>query len=160
MEKKEVKEIEKTTEDLKSELEKLRNSELTKALEEIQIIVINPNDGYITLNGIFNFNIGDQINILPLPGQNTEYLIGDYTIINIDTDLLNSYTNIYINFNLDNSIIYDINTTPVETKMRIVSKFRNVNWMSGIWTNGIFETGKWNGGMWYNGIFGESAKWG
>jgi len=39
MEKKEVKELEKTkmtTEDLKSELEKLRNSELKKALEEIQ----------------------------------------------------------------------------------------------------------------------------
>lgn len=40
----------------------------------------------------------------------------------------------------------------IETGLRIVSDFKNVEWSSGIWTNGIFEKGNFKGGIWYNGI--------
>ena len=79
-------------------------------------------------------------------------------------DLDNKTTKIY--FDSDSTSVpnyddddYSNNRGGVETKMRIVSRFRNTDWRSGIWTNGIFESGYWQGGIWYNGTFGEKAKW-
>ena len=91
-----------------------------------------------------------------------------YKIIYAESpDLDNKTTKIY--FDSDTEIDYDDdnystslqigNRNGVETKMRIVSRFRNTDWRSGIWTNGIFETGYWQGGIWYDGTFGEKAKW-
>ena len=65
---------------------------------------------------------------------------------------------VYIN--LDSPYYYKpqgIYAIDVETNLRVVSRFKNATWESGIWTNGIFETGLWKGGIWYNGIFGEKA---
>lgn len=47
---------------------------------------------------------------------------------------------------------------PINTGLKIVSKFNNAIWKSGVWYNGIFEDGNFNGGLWYNGIF--SGNWG
>ncbi len=49
-------------------------------------------------------------------------------------------------------------TTAFDTGLRVVSRFRNSNWKSGIWTNGFFEDGVFEAGIWYNGIF--SGTWG
>lgn len=144
--------------------------------EEIQIIKVKSmgsTNSYLTLNGIFRFNIGDEINIVSKEPQlsSSNSLIyyhqffnrERYKVLYADNpDLDNKTTRIYF----DSDILYDYddddysnNRGGVETKMRIVSRFRNTDWRSGIWTNGIFESGYWQGGIWYNGTFGEKAKW-
>ena len=45
-----------------------------------------------------------------------------------------------------------------DTGLRAVALFENVDWQSGIWTNGIFENGNFRSGLWYNGIF--DGDWG
>ena len=47
---------------------------------------------------------------------------------------------------------------PINTGLKVVSKFNNAIWKSGVWYNGISEDGNFNGGLWYNGIF--SGNWG
>ena len=54
---------------------------------------------------------------------------------------------------IDNPIINGF-----DTGLRIVSKFVNTNWKTGIWTNGIFESGLFETGIWYDGIF--KGTWG
>jgi len=142
--------------------------------EEIQIIQVGlnttvPNNSYLKLNGIFRFNIGDEINIVSKENQYSSIGLPysryfnrvRYKVIYAeDPDLDNKTTKIY--FDSDSQFDYDdsqFNNIEVETKMRIVSRFRNTDWRSGIWTNGIFETGYWQGGIWYDGTFGEKAKW-
>jgi hypothetical protein len=138
-------------------------------LEDIQIInVINDTvngDSYIKLNGVFRFKIGDEISIssnnpstLSTNGRPyIDYITADrYKVIHADVDTNNKTTNVYINLD---SPYYHVSPIDVETKLRVISRFKNATWESGIWTNGIFETGLWKGGIWYNGIFGEKAKW-
>ena len=144
--------------------------------EEIQIIKVKSmgsTNSYLTLNGIFRFNIGDEINIVSNGDQisSNGYLYSSYfnrvryKVIYAELpDLDNKTTKIY--FDSDSTSVpnyddddYSNNRGGVETKMRIVSRFRNTDWRSGIWTNGIFESGYWQGGIWYNGTFGEKAKW-
>ena len=143
--------------------------------EEIQIIKIkvSQDNSYLTLNGIFRFNIGDEITIVPKELQispsgayySSYFSRERYKILyaeNPDTD--NKTTIIYFDSGISDSTYYDDdnysqNLDGVETNMRVISRFRNVDWRSGIWTNGIFETGYWQGGIWYDGTFGEKAKW-
>ena len=138
-------------------------------LEDIQVInLVNDTvngDSYIKLNGVFRFNIGDEISILSNKPSTLstngrpyiDYITADrYKVIHADVDMNNKTTNVYINLD---SPYYHISPIDVETNMRVVSRFKNSTWESGIWTNGIFETGLWKGGIWYNGIFGEKAKW-
>jgi len=128
-------------------------------LEDIQIIGISYNssvvvDSYITLNGEFSFNIGDEINILNTFGV-TNSIEGRYKVIDFETDTINKKTKLYINIPSG----YNTTTDDNETGLRVVSRFRSADWKSGIWTNGIFETGLWEGGIWYNGLFKDGANW-
>ena len=140
-------------------------------LEEIQIVnvgTIYPGtiNNTIVINGIFKFNIGDEIWIIdddtntrlsPL-GSNINPMV--YRINKVLEDTTNKLTTLYLN--------YDFSTlgisgqlpllTPTETGLRVVSHFRDSNWQSGIWTNGIFDGGQFDSGIWYNGIFNGS--WG
>ena len=143
--------------------------------EEIQIIQVKidstTSNSYLTLNGVFRFNIGDEITIISKEPQlsSSGVLYSDYfnreryKVLYVEApDLDNKTTKIY--FDSDSLYYYDDdayinNRNGVETKMRIVSRFRNTDWRSGIWTNGVFETGYWQGGIWYDGTFGEKAKW-
>ena len=127
-------------------------------LEDIQVIGITYNsdeDRYITLNGKFNFNIGDEINILNTFGL-TNSIEGQYKVIKpSEVDSFNNKTRCDININFG----YNTTDNDSETGLRVVSRFRSTNWKSGIWTNGIYETGLWEGGIWYNGIFKDGANW-
>lgn len=126
-------------------------------LEDIQIIGININtsDSYVTLNGEFEFNIGDLIYIVSNDKatytqfgtieQPKSYKVIFSEIIN------NKKTKLYID--IPNSTTINT-TTYYETGLRVVSKFKNTNWKSGIWTNGLYESGLWEGGLWYDGVFG------
>ncbi len=49
-------------------------------------------------------------------------------------------------------------TNGFDTGLRVVSKFTNANWKTGIWTNGIYESGLYEDGIWYDGIF--KGTWG
>ena len=142
-------------------------------LEDIQVInLVNDTvngDSYIKLNGVFRFNIGDEISILSNKPSTLstngrpyiDYITADrYKVLHADVDMINKETTVYIN--LDSPYYYKpqgVYAVDVETNLRVVSRFKNATWESGIWTNGIFETGLWKGGIWYNGIFGEKAKW-
>ena len=127
-------------------------------LEDIQVIGITYNsdeDRYITLNGKFDFNIGDEINILNTFGLSNS-IEGQYKVIKpSEVDSFNNKTRCDININFG----YNTTDNDSETGLRVVSRFRSTNWKSGIWTNGIYETGLWEGGIWYNGIFKDGANW-
>ena len=128
-------------------------------LEDIQVIGITgsttTSENYFTLNGIFKFNIGDEVSLIDNEAGGTYSGIygsnsnpGIYTVLYTEEDTLNKWTKLYVN----KTIV--VNAVPaLDTKLRLVSRFRQCNWKTGIWTNGIFEKGLWEGGIWYNGIF-------
>jgi hypothetical protein len=128
-------------------------------LEDIQVIGLTgsttTSENYFTLNGIFKFNIGDEITIIDNQVGGiyaNAYGSNDspdaYKVLYTIEDTVNKWTDVYV----DRTIIYSI-TPPVDVKLRVVSRFRESNWKTGIWTNGIFEKGLWEGGIWYNGVF-------
>lgn len=128
-------------------------------LEDIQVIGIDEIENSLILNGIFKFNIGDEIVVIDNDsGSPFSTLLGSdsnpgrYKILSYLEDTINEYTTVYIDLNIDLTGLPLI-TTPVNTGLRVVSLFRNCNWKSGIWTNGIYQSGNWEGGIWYNGIF-------
>jgi hypothetical protein len=127
-------------------------------LEDIQIIGMNSTGNYFVLNGIFKFNIGDEITIIDNQIGGTYSSYGSnispvrYKVLYTVEDSVNKWTNVYV----DNNISDDV-SAPVDTQIRVVSRFRSANWKSGIWTNGIYESGHFEGGIWYNGIF--SGTW-
>jgi len=131
-------------------------------LDEIQIISIRPDmnsttDTMITLNGVFNYNVGDEI-IINVPDSSVTNLpsYDRYRILYVDKDTINKVTNLTIDTSSYSNL--QINN-PNDLSLRIISIFNSVDWHSGIWTNGIFNSGSWNGGIWYNGLFTEKAKW-
>ena len=131
-------------------------------LEDIQMIGYG-NDGigayYITLNGIFKFRTGDRFTIIdnnsnsPISlvfGRNTSPKT--FIVLNREEDTVNKWTKIFV------ATAFTISQTPPEDlNLRVVSRFSNCNWKSGIWTNGIYKKGLWEGGIWYNGVF--EATW-
>ncbi len=131
-------------------------------LEDIQVIGFGSDgvgENFFALNGIFKFNLGDEINIIDNQigntysndfGSNSEP--GRYTILYTVEDNINNWTKVYVN----RTITYDVNA-PVDLGLRLVSRFRFCNWKSGIWTNGLFDSGLWEGGIWYNGVFGDAT---
>lgn len=132
-------------------------------LEDIQVIGITgsttTSQNYFTLNGIFKFNIGDEVTLIDNESGGTYSGIygsnsnpGIYTVLYTEEDILNKWTKLYVNKTITTNVI-----PAVDTKLRLVSRFRQCNWKTGIWTNGIFEKGLWEGGIWYNGIF--EATW-
>jgi len=143
-------------------------------LEEIQVIGVDSitppetSNNAIQLNGIFRFNVGDQIWIID-DDRNTVYSPigsndspGSYRINRVVLDQSSDTTKIYLNYNLStlgvDPTYAGMTVSDVETGLRVVSYFRDSVWESGIWTNGIFETGDFRSGIWYNGIFG--GNWG
>ena len=127
-------------------------------LEDIQVVGVDTVNNTFTLNGIFKFNIGDDIYIIDNQIGGTYSIYGSnsapgrYKVLFTEEDNINETTTIYVNYNLSGTSI-----NLVETNLRVVSKFTNLNWKSGIWTNGLFDTGLWEGGIWYNGVF--EATW-
>lgn len=139
-------------------------------LEDIEVIGMG-SDGvgknYFTLNGIFKFNTKDEITIInnqfespySVYGSNKNkksYIVLDTVEYSQTISSKYKYTKVYV--------ASEINTTvgaPLlpgfDTTLKVVSRFRNCNWKSGIWTNGIYEKGLWEGGIWYNGVF--EATW-
>jgi len=137
-------------------------------LMDIEIIGINLQTNIITLNGLFMFNIGDYVNMLA-NGTTTPYLqlgnysnYGRYRVALIEYDYNNNWTFLTLNYDLSSLGVtgYYAGTASynIDTGMRLVSKFNNIDWSSGIWYNGIFESGNFYGGMWYNGVF--NGNWG
>ena len=143
-------------------------------LEEIQVIGVDPilpattSSNSITLNGIFKFNIGDEIWLIdddrngafsPLGSNN---IPRKYRINEIEEFESIKQTKVYLNYDLSslnvNSTIATQSYINVETGERVVSYFKDSTWNSGIWTNGIFVGGQFNSGIWYNGVF--EGTWG
>jgi len=124
-------------------------------LEEIEVIEIDSVNNTITLNGEFYFNIGDTIYIIDNQIGNANSSLGSdsnpgsYQILYSSQDATNKKTIVYIDYN----IVGLTQSSPVDTGLRVVSKFSNLNWKGGIWTNGIYDSGLWEGGIWYNGVF-------
>jgi hypothetical protein len=128
-------------------------------VKDIQVIGFRKepvNNNIIVLNGNFIPNIGQKVSIIGSRVVSDWELIGsnenpkEYTILNYK--ILGKYTEIYVD-----SLPIDTAVSETETGLRLVSKFRNCNWKSGVWTNGIYENGLWEGGIWFDGVF--SANW-
>lgn len=134
-------------------------------LEDIGVVGIDTTYNILQVNGIFKFNIGDEFTIIDnnigsefsVYGNNDNPTI--YKVLNKTEDPVTNFTTLYIDKDLSilgNYLISD--TSGYDLNLRVVSRFKNTTWESGIWTNGIFEQGNWNGGIWYNGVF--DAIWG
>lgn len=127
-------------------------------LEDIQVVGVDTTNDTFTLNGIFKFNIGDDIYMIDNQIGGTYSTFGSngnpgrYKVLFTEEDSINKTTTISVNYQLSG-----ISVNLVETNLRVVSRFTNLNWKSGIWTNGLFDSGLWEGGIWYNGVF--SATW-
>jgi len=143
-------------------------------LEDIQLIGINSAtsslygntfSNYITLNGIFKFNVGDEFWIIDNEVNNSYSPLGsndsprrckalfvleegENTHIVIDVKLsYESFTPFPLGINISNT----------NTGLRVVSKWTNAIFDSGIWTNGILDNSHFNGGIWYNGVVENSS---
>jgi hypothetical protein len=101
----------------------------------------------------------------PIPqGSNSDY--GNF-YANVDiisssnpqkTNLLNEWEIQFVASNEVGSQVGRTISDGFDTGLRAVARFENVDWQSGIWTNGIFENGNFRSGLWYNGIF--DGDWG
>jgi hypothetical protein len=126
-------------------------------LEDIEVIEIDTVKNTITLNGVFYFNIGDNIYIIDNLLNNANSPLGSndnpgsYLVLYATQDNTNKRTTVYVNYNLG-TLVSSV-TSPVDTGLRVVSKFNSLNWKAGIWTNGIYDSGLWESGVWYNGVF-------
>jgi len=139
-------------------------------LEDIEVIGFG-SDGvgknYFTLNGIFKFNTKDEFTIINNQFETQYSVYGSnkspksYIVLDIEEfsqTFTNNYryTKVYVASNITSDVGAPL-LPGFDTTLKVVSKFRNCNWKSGIWTNGIFENGLWEGGIWYNGVF--EATW-
>lgn len=155
-------------------------------LEEIQVVGIKvpaqystsstAADNFFVLNGIFNFEPGSKIwviddnwgNTYSVFGSNTNpksYTVEDISIIDnaSGTDytkiIVPEIANSWYSFTQSSMLVGGSTTASnIDTRLRIVSKFKKVDWNNGVWKNGIFESGNFRGGMWYNGVF--NGTWG
>ncbi len=124
-------------------------------LDDIQVIGVDTTNNTFTMNGIFKYNIGDDLHIIDnqiggtysVYGSNT--IPGRYSVLYTVEDSVNKWTTVYVATDLSSASA----SAPLNTDIRVVSSFRGSNWKSGIWTNGLFENGLWEGGIWYNGVF-------
>ena len=148
-------------------------------LEEIQVIGIDSllpaqtSKNKIYINGIFKFNVGDEIWIIDNERNKYFSALGSdekpmkYRINQIIEDVETDSTGLFLNYNLSTlgvvepyaSKTYSVAENPdLDLGLRVVSKFTDVTWKSGLWTNGIFSNGQYDSGIWYNGIF--DGTWG
>jgi uncharacterized protein (TIGR02145 family) len=135
-------------------------------LEDIEIIGFgndSPGAYYLTLNGIFKFNTGDQFTVIDNQlGLSYSLTFGSnahrktYTVLDTSELVEKSFTKVYVATSFTAQAGYPT-AVPFDTTLKVISRFRNCNWKTGIWTNGIYEKGLWEGGIWYNGIF--EATW-
>jgi hypothetical protein len=126
----------------------------------------------ITLNGIYYFNILDEIWIINEFETMYDYFgskdfpkkyyvmsvdqIDDKTIILLDRDLKKEVEIVQDSVGVD--ITGATSVSNIDTGLRVTAHFAESNWKRGVWTNGIFESGFFEGGIWYGGRF--SANWG
>ena len=132
-------------------------------IEEIQItgISITQDETKITLNGIFKFNINDDVWIVsdgnPTPYDYMGSIDNPQTYKVLFKEEVGEETILLLNKDMY-SIVGATSISGIETGLRLTTIFRNSNWKSGVWTNGIFESGYFEGGIWYGGVF--TANWG
>jgi hypothetical protein len=153
-------------------------------LEEIQVVGVdkiqdtNPNfisNNRIYLNGSYLFNPGDEIWIIDDDRGMTFSVLGSNQIprsyrinkISEHETTIGKFTGLYLNYNLNSLNVpgsADLNEyTPENGKIgelgvRVVSRFKDSTWKTGIWTNGIMQGGFFETGIWYNGIM--DGNWG
>ena len=116
------------------------------------------------MEGVWRFNIGDQFYVVDDQLGGTYSVFGTtenptrYRVIYASIDEESNITKVTVDVDLSDILSVDTGDIPIDTDLKIVSKFTNAIWNSGIWFNGVFESGNFNGGMWYNGNF--SGTWG
>jgi len=134
-------------------------------VDEIQILGLSfSNDSCkFILNGLFKFNIGDDIwivndsNPTPYASIGTNDIPGTYKVLFMEE--VGEKT--YLTINQDLTSLYgNLSVDNIETGLRLTAIFRNANWKQGVWVNGIFESGYFEGGIWYGGRFSTGASWG
>ena len=132
-------------------------------VEDINIVGINIENNYITIDKLYSYNIGDQITIIADKTSSFSAISRGIDIYNLGTNeepgiysVVNTIQNentsdIYLDINIQDTV------NEQNLDFRSVSRFRNADWRSGLWFNGLFENGIWKGGVWYDGVF--SADW-
>jgi hypothetical protein len=72
-------------------------------------------------------------------------------------DDVKKQTEVYLNYDLYTlGVDYnyaDADTLDIDLGLRVVSYFKDVDWKTGLWTNGIFDGRKFDSGIWFNGLF-------
>ncbi len=135
-------------------------------LNDINISGINSASpsNYFMIEGVWRFNIGDEFYIVDDQIGGTYSVFGrtedprKYKVVNTLISEDDNITKIYVDIRLSDLLIVDTGESIIDTDLKLVSKFTNATWNTGIWFNGVFESGNFNGGIWYGGNF--SGNWG
>jgi hypothetical protein len=139
------------------------NNTTTKVSSVVDSVFGSSQLTHIFLSATASSTIGSYFTTIP-NGWNPDF--GNYySYVNIkswsnpqETNLLNEWE---IQFVASDDVGSQVGRTisdGFDTGLRAVALFENVDWQSGIWTNGIFENGNFRSGLWYNGIF--DGDWG
>jgi hypothetical protein len=136
-------------------------------VDDIQVMGIDTraDKNEIVLNGIFRFNIGDEVWLVDDGSVYSQYSnIGSlsnpkkYKIAYVTVNDLEQTTKLKLIYDLSSLGPFIIDHQfGIDLRLRVVSKFSNATWYSGLWYNGVFD-GTFYGGMWYNGVF--QGEWG
>ena len=106
-------------------------------LEDIEIIGLNETNNSFTLNGIFRFNIGDDIYVTDKFDNNGLNIFGSildpkkYTILKCDIDDINKVTEIYIDYNISLTNFLGLFKSDVKEGVLLNSVYGNSNTSTG-----------------------------
>jgi hypothetical protein len=123
-------------------------------VEDINIIQVNSStmSNHITLDGLWEFNIGDEFCIVDNQNTSTFSVYGStnqpikYKVLNNVQSISNNTTTLYCD-NTPGTYSGSV------SNLRCVSIFNNAVWNSGVLENGVWLDGTFNGGLFLNGYF-------
>jgi hypothetical protein len=133
-------------------------------LRDISIVRIDTTSNSFTLDGLYRFNLNNKFYIMDNLQTSTYSVFGsttvpvEYRILDTTLDEENKTTEVVVDKLLSDIYGFSLDTGISQTGLKVVSKFKNSTWASGVWTNGYFDNGRFLNGMWYNGYF--SGTWG
>ena len=127
-------------------------------VDDIQVIgaSFSGSNSQFLLNGSFRINESDEIILSDVTGFGTYSILFDKENPNKQKVI---FSEVFDNNTTSVSIIGDFSTYSLpttwgtDTGLRVISKFENSKFRSGVWYNGIFESGEFTGGIWYDGVF-------
>lgn len=133
-------------------------------LKDISIVRIDTTTNSFTLDGVYRFNLNDKFYVMDNLTSSTYSVFGstiepiEYRVLDTTIDEESNITEVIVEKLLSDIYGFSLDTGITQTNLKVVSKFKNSAWVSGVWRNGYFDNGRFLNGIWYDGYF--SGTWG